>query len=96
MKLWIGSDFHIQGTRGWDLPAPKARPDFDVMVVAGDLITRMERGVKWLLERVADRPVIYIAGNHEFFGTDLDRTVDKPASPQQGQISTSYRTTVLP
>jgi predicted phosphodiesterase len=77
MKLWIGSDFHIEGTRDWDLPAPKARPDFDVMVVAGDLITRMERGVKWLLERVTDRDVVYVAGNHEFWGCDIDRTVEK-------------------
>jgi Icc-related predicted phosphoesterase len=37
----------------------------------------MERGVKWLLERLTDRPVIYVAGNHEAYGTDLDRTVEK-------------------
>jgi predicted phosphodiesterase len=77
MKLWVGSDFHIEATRGWDLPTGDARPDFDVLVVAGDLVTRMERGVKWLLNRVPDRDVIYVAGNHEFWGTDLDRTVEK-------------------
>jgi predicted phosphodiesterase len=77
MKLWVGSDFHIEATRGWDLPDANARPDFDAMIVAGDLVTRMERGVKWLLRRVTDRPVIYIAGNHEGWGTDLDRTIEK-------------------
>ncbi|WP_371259238.1 metallophosphoesterase [Bradyrhizobium sp. WSM1743] len=66
-------------TRGWDLPAGDARPQFDVLVIAGDLIPRMERGVTWLLERVPDRPVIYVAGNHEFYGTDIDRTVEKAA-----------------
>jgi hypothetical protein len=35
----------------------------------------MERGVAWLLERVTDRPVIYVPGNHEFYGCDIDRTV---------------------
>ncbi|WP_409192014.1 metallophosphoesterase [Bradyrhizobium sp. RDM4] len=65
MRLWIMSDIHLELTRGWDLPAGDARPDFDVMIVAGDLIPRAERGVRWLLERVPDRPVIYVMGNHE-------------------------------
>jgi len=47
------------------------------MIMAGDLIPHMERGVKWLRERVSDRPVIYVAGNHEAYGVDLDRTVEK-------------------
>ncbi|MCK1603466.1 metallophosphoesterase [Bradyrhizobium sp. 166] len=77
MRLWPMSDLHLESTRGWDLPAGDARPDFDVMVLAGDLVPRMERGVKWLLERVPDRPVIYVAGNHEAYGTDIDRTLEK-------------------
>ena len=77
MRLWIMSDLHLEMTRGWDLPSRDARPDFDVMIVAGDLITRMERGVTWLRERVADRPVLYTPGNHEFDGCDIDRTVEK-------------------
>src|SRR6202040_2999081 len=75
--LWVLSDLHLEMTRGWRLPAGDARPDFDVLVVAGDLVTRMNRGVKWLLERVKDRPVVYVPGNHEGYGTDLDRTIEK-------------------
>jgi predicted phosphodiesterase len=75
--LWILSDIHLDLTRGWDLPPAGKRPHFDVMIVAGDLVPRVERGVKWLLERVPDSPVIYSAGNHEFYGTDIDRTVEK-------------------
>jgi Icc-related predicted phosphoesterase len=45
------------------------------MIVAGDLMPRMERGVRWLQERVSERPVIYIAGNHEAYRTDIDRTI---------------------
>jgi Icc-related predicted phosphoesterase len=37
----------------------------------------MERGVAWLRERVQDRPVIYIAGNHEAYRCDIDRTRKK-------------------
>jgi predicted phosphodiesterase len=77
MRLWIVSDLHLELTRGWDLPTGDSRPEFDVMVVAGDLMPRMERGVTWLLERVTDKPVIYVAGNHEFYGCDIDRTVEK-------------------
>jgi predicted phosphodiesterase len=77
LRIWHLSDLHMELTRGWDLPAVGARPDYDVLVVAGDLITRMERGVAWLLERVTDRPVVYVGGNHEGYGTDLDRTLEK-------------------
>jgi predicted phosphodiesterase len=77
VRLWTLSDIHVELTRGWDLPSGAARPDSDVMVVAGDLIPKAERGVRWLLERVPDRPVIYVMGNHEFYGVDIDRTLEK-------------------
>jgi len=77
VRLWIMSDLHLELTRGWDLPGRDDRPDFDVLVIAGDLVPRMERGVRWLLERVPDKPVIYTAGNHEFYGTDVQWTMEK-------------------
>jgi predicted phosphodiesterase len=84
MRLWILSDLHVELTRSWDLPAADARPPFDVLVIAGDLIPRMERGVRWLLERVPDRPVIYVPGNHEAYGVDIDRTVEKAMDAAAG------------
>ena len=84
MLLWEVSDLHLELTRGWDLPSAGARPKFDVMVVAGDLIPRMERGVAWLRERVPDRPVIYVPGNHEGYGCDVDRTVAKAKQAAEG------------
>jgi predicted phosphodiesterase len=77
MRLWVLSDLHLDLTKGWDLPSPSERPPHDVLVVAGDLISRMERGVGWLAERVTDRPVVYVPGNHEGYGADIDRTVEK-------------------
>jgi Icc-related predicted phosphoesterase len=77
MRLWVLSDLHLELTRGWDFPAPGERPDYDVMVIAGDLIPRAERGVAWLRKNVPDRPVVYVPGNHEFYGCDIDRTIDK-------------------
>lgn len=84
MLLWILSDLHLEATRGWDLPKGDARPDFDVLVIAGDLIPRMERGVKWILERVNDRPVILIGGNHESYGQDIDRDLAKARAAAAG------------
>jgi predicted phosphodiesterase len=82
--LWILSDLYLELTRGWDLPSGDARPRFHILVVAGDLVPRMERGVKWLRERVPDRPVIYIAGNHEGYGCDIDRTIEKAKEAAAG------------
>jgi predicted phosphodiesterase len=84
VRLWILSDLHLELTRGWDLPSGDARPRFDVMIIAGDLVPRMERGVAWLLERVPDRPVLYVAGNHEGYGCDIDRTVEKAKHAAEG------------
>jgi predicted phosphodiesterase len=84
VRLWILSDLHLELTRGWDLPSGADRPDFDVLVIAGDLVPKMERGVAWLRERVPDRDVIYIAGNHEAYGVDVDRTVEKAREAAAG------------
>ena len=84
MLLWIVSDLHLELTRGWDLPSGDARPRFDAMIIAGDLVPRMERGIAWLLERVPDRPVLYVAGNHEGYGCDVDRTVEKAKRAAEG------------
>jgi Icc-related predicted phosphoesterase len=76
VRLWILSDLHMELTRGWDLPSPSQRPRFDVLVIAGDLMPRAERAVAWILRRVTD-PVVFVCGNHEFYGCDIDRTVEK-------------------
>lgn len=84
MRLWPMSDLHIDVTRGWNLPSGDSRPEFDVMIVAGDLMPKAERGVKWLLDRVPDRPVVYCMGNHEFYGEDVDRTIEKAKAVAAG------------
>lgn len=84
MKLWVLSDIHIELSRGWDLPDPAEQPDFDVLIVAGDLMPGMERGVAWLRERVTERPVLYLPGNHEAYGTDIDKTLAKARVAAEG------------
>jgi predicted phosphodiesterase len=65
LRIWLLSDLHLEMSV-WDIPAD--RPQFDVLVVAGDLITRAERGVRWLRDRFPDSHVIYVLGNHELTG----------------------------
>ena len=84
MRLWTLSDLHMESTRGWDLPSPALRPPFDVLVVAGDLVSRMDRGARWLLERVQDKKIVYVAGNHEGYGGDVDRTIEKAMAIADG------------
>lgn len=59
------SDLHLE--RGdTDVPAP----DADVIVLAGDIAVGTD-GVHWAGEWADGRPVLYVAGNHEFYGQAL-------------------------
>lgn len=83
MRLYCLSDIHLELTdKNWGLPTPL--PEFDVMLVAGDLVPRMDRGVAWLAENVPGRDIVYVAGNHEFYGEDIDETVRKAKSRSAG------------
>jgi Icc-related predicted phosphoesterase len=84
MRILPLSDLHMETTRGWDLPPLAELPEFDVAVFAGDLTTRMERGVRWIDSRLPGRECVYIAGNHEAFGADIDVTVAKAREAAKG------------
>ncbi len=67
MKLHILSDLHL--STGPVEPPPT---DADVVVLAGDL-ARPAAALAWAT-RFA-KPVLYVPGNHEFYGGSLDGTV---------------------
>ena len=48
----------------------------DVVVLAGDIHTK-DRGFKWALENIKNRPVIYVLGNHEFYGETYPKLISK-------------------
>ncbi len=83
MKIWVLSDVHVELSE-WDLPRPGDRPEFDVLLMAGDLMPHMERGVAWLRARVPDRPVVYVPGNHEFYGDDTDAGLARARAASRG------------
>ncbi|MGQ7260745.1 metallophosphoesterase [Vreelandella sp. V005] len=65
MRLRILSDLHLEFFDGHrDLPDV----DADVVILAGD-IHRKSEGLAWARHRFPDMPIIYVPGNHEFYGT---------------------------
>lgn len=66
MKINYFSDIHLEF--GW-LESPDTNAD--IVVAAGDIGVGTE-AVSWLAR--CDAPVIYIAGNHEFYGGDIQHT----------------------
>jgi len=64
MKINILSDLHL-GFGAFDRPVN----DADVVILAGD-ISRPREAVAWALR--FDKPVLYVAGNHEFYGSSID------------------------
>ena len=64
MRLNILSDLHL-GFGAMDRPVN----DADLVVLAGD-ISRPREAVAWALR--FDKPVLYVPGNHEFYGGSID------------------------
>jgi predicted phosphodiesterase len=67
MRLQILSDLHLE-FEPFTPPAVEA----DAVILAGDVSTG-RNGLKWVLKNFPDRPVIYVLGNHEFYGQKLQK-----------------------
>jgi predicted phosphodiesterase len=71
MKLWITSDWHLETFKGHFNPR---RPEFDVLVCAGDVHVDIVTAIEMVAAIAGDRPAVFVAGNHEFWG-DIEITV---------------------
>jgi Icc-related predicted phosphoesterase len=69
MKVQVLSDLHIEFEE-FDIE----HNDSDVVILAGDIHVK-EKGVLWALENIKDKPVLYILGNHEFYGKAYPKLV---------------------
>jgi predicted phosphodiesterase len=69
MKINVLSDLHL-GFGALDRP----RNDADVVVLAGD-IARPREAASWALG--FDKPVLYVLGNHEFYGSSIEAAADE-------------------
>ncbi|RII76715.1 metallophosphoesterase [Pseudomonas monteilii] len=69
MKLRIYSDLHLE----FAAFAPPSC-DADLVILAGDIAKG--RGVQWA-DEAFECPVLYVAGNHEFYGGHAEHTLNK-------------------
>ena len=76
MKIQIISDVHLE-FGAFELPDE----DCDVLIAAGDIGVGLE-GLDWLL--TLNMPVIYIAGNHEFWGYEMQNLQDDLVDVSKG------------
>jgi len=65
MRLQVLSDLHLE----FGDYTPK-KTDADVVILAGD-IHQGHQGIQWAKRRFPKKPIIYLMGNHEFYGCDM-------------------------
>jgi len=61
MKIHLLSDLHIEFE---DFNYEETNSD--IVVLAGDIHVK-EKGVKWAIKNIRNKPVIYVLGNHEYY-----------------------------
>lgn len=69
MKIRVLSDLHLE-FQDWNPPDAEA----DIIVLAGDIHSGT-RGVEWARRQFPVTPILYVPGNHEFYGRDLQQTL---------------------
>ena len=69
MKIRVLSDLHLEFF-DWTPPAA----DADVVVLAGDIHVRAE-GLVWGRKHFPDAHVLYVPGNHEFYGSEMESSL---------------------
>ncbi|MGR8935769.1 MAG: metallophosphoesterase [Gammaproteobacteria bacterium] len=62
MKIQILSDLHLE-FENFSIDTGRS----DVVVLAGD-IHLGDKGVRWAIEAIPNKPVLYVLGNHEYYG----------------------------
>ena len=78
MRLHLLSDLHLEFAP-FEMPAVES----DVIVLAGDVHTG-RNGLKWIREAIPEKPVIYVLGNHEFYGETLPKLTDELRAEAEG------------
>jgi predicted phosphohydrolase len=71
MRIHVLSDLHLEFG-----PIQLPAVDADLVILAGDVHIKLN-GIRWIRENIPDTPVIYLVGNHEYYGEKLPRLLDK-------------------
>lgn len=73
IKLLVLSDLHLEFA-GFE-PDMDAAAAADVVVLAGDIHPGVE-GIRWARAVFPGKPIVYVAGNHEFYGHHWTQHLD--------------------
>lgn len=65
-RIRVLSDLHLEHA-DWTPPAVPC----DLIVLAGDIGSGTQ-GITWARKAFPDTPIVYVAGNHEFYGFEID------------------------
>jgi Icc-related predicted phosphoesterase len=88
MKLWVLSDLHLDVNLRYPLALPDPRPEHDAVIIAGDVCRAIGEAVRFISEvGLNTKPVVYVAGNHEFYG--LDRHAELSAGRAQAAVASN-------
>ncbi len=76
MKILVLSDLHLDvAPLAVEHDGHRIDEHADVVVLAGDIHEGV-KGFRWARETFADKPVIYVAGNHEFYDQHWTQHLD--------------------
>ena len=78
MRIQVLSDLHLE-FGPIDLPKIEA----DLVVLAGDVHVKLN-GIRWIRDNFSSTPVIYLAGNHEYYGEKHPRLLEKIREEAKG------------
>lgn len=99
MRLLVISDLHLE-FGAFQFPSPM--PSFDVAVFAGDISSPISAAIEWMRAArqdggsLKDRPIVYVPGNHEFYGSELKSNLaDGKEAAQLADINLLARRSVV-
>ena len=78
MRLHVLSDLHLEHAT-FKVPEVEA----DVVVLAGDIAPGVA-GIEWMFSQLPGRTIVYVAGNHEYYGHDLPGLIPRLRAAARG------------
>jgi predicted phosphodiesterase len=78
MKILVLSDLHTEYQEFEPVFSDGGKridADADVVVLAGDIGSGTE-GIEWAARTFPDKPIVYVAGNHEFYDSTMESMLD--------------------
>ena len=68
MRITLYSDLHNECGTPWE--SPESALQADLVVLAGDIGSHAH-GLEWAARRFPKQPIVYVAGNHEYYDAQL-------------------------